>query len=162
MSIARRLAHDLGVYYKLDVDIVLETEMVLPSLSPGRRRTLAESESGNIVIIGNPSGRYIRQCLEKGKTAFSIADRQDGPPVLQLRGETLNDSTQGIHIYDFLSRSFIIAKTTRRYHVHTSTRKFSIVHNAVHNRTRPIRPGASRASLPYSHWAGSGGLDGNR
>ncbi|KAI9466043.1 hypothetical protein BJY52DRAFT_1112744 [Lactarius psammicola] len=90
MSIARRLAHDLGVYYKLDADIVLETEMGLS------RRTLAESESGNIVVIGSPSGRYIRRCLEKGKTAFSIADRQDGPPVLQLRGETLNDSTQGI------------------------------------------------------------------
>ncbi len=98
MSIARRLAHDLGVYYKMDADIVLEMEMALP-LSPG---TLTDSESGNIIVIGSPNGRYIRQCLEKGKTAFSIADRQDHPPVLQLRGEPLNDSSQGIHI--FLSR----------------------------------------------------------
>lgn len=94
MSIARRLAHDLGVYYKLDADIVLDTEMVLPS--PDSTTTFTEPEVGNIVVIGNPSGRYIRQCLEKGKTAFSIADRQDGPPLLQLKGETLNDSSQGI------------------------------------------------------------------
>ncbi|KAH9004981.1 hypothetical protein EDB86DRAFT_3037142 [Lactarius hatsudake] len=96
MSVARRLAHDLGVYYKLDADIVLETDVMVPSPSPGSRRTLGESGSGNIVVIGSPSGRYIRQCLEKGKTAFSIADRQKGPSVLQLRGETLNDPSQGI------------------------------------------------------------------
>ncbi|KAI9446617.1 hypothetical protein H4582DRAFT_2069921 [Lactarius indigo] len=98
MSVAQRLAHDLGVYYKLDANVVLETEAIVPSPSLGSRgsRTLAESESGNIVVIGNPSGRYIRQCLDKGKTAFSIADRQDGPPVLQIRGETLNDPSQGI------------------------------------------------------------------
>ncbi|KAH9079250.1 hypothetical protein EDB83DRAFT_2513796 [Lactarius deliciosus] len=95
MSVARRLVHDLGVYYKLDADIVLETDVMVPSPSPGRR-TLGESGSGNIVVIGSPSGRYIRQCLEKGKTAFSIADRQKGPSVLQLRGETLNDPSQGI------------------------------------------------------------------
>lgn len=94
VSIARRLAHDLGVYYKLDADIVLDTEMVLPF--PDSTTTITEPESGNIIVIGNPDGRYIRQCLEKGETVFSIADRQDGPPLLQLRGETLNDSSQGI------------------------------------------------------------------
>ena len=94
MSVARRLAHDLGVYFKLDADIVLDTEMALPS--PSSTRTFGESESGNIIVIGNSSGRYIRQCLEKGKSAFSIVHRQGGPPLLQLRGETLNDSSQGI------------------------------------------------------------------
>jgi hypothetical protein len=158
MSIARRLAHDLGVYYKLDADIVLDTEMVLSS--QGSTTTLTEPESGNIVVIGNPSGQYIRQCLEKGKTAFSIADRQDGPPLLQLRGETLNDSSQGI-LY-LLTWPFVIVNTTRRYPIHTSSRKLAIVYNAVHHRTRPIGSGAGRASLPYSHWAGSGGLDGDR
>ena len=99
MSIARRLAHDLGVYFKVDADIVLDTEGALPS--PG----VAKEETGNIVVIGNPSGRYIRQCLEKGKTAFSIADRQDGPPVLQLRGETLDDPSQGISRLSMTGRS---------------------------------------------------------
>ena len=99
MSIARRLAHDLGVYYKLDADIVLDTELALSS--PNSISTLVESESGNIVVVGNPSGRYIRQCLGKEKTAFSITDGQDGSPVLQLRGETLNDSTQGMIIIYF-------------------------------------------------------------
>jgi hypothetical protein len=158
MSIAQRLAHDLGVYYKLNADIVLDTEMVLPS--PDSTATLTELGSGNIIVIGNPSGRYIRQCLEKGKTAFGIADRQDGPPLLQLRGETLNDSSQGI-LY-LLTWSFVIVNTTRRYPIHTSTRKLTIIYNAVHRRTRPIGSGAGRASLSYSHWAGSGGLDGDR
>lgn len=94
MSIARRLAHDLGMYYKLDADIVLDAEMVLSSLDSTTAHT--EPEPGNIIVIGNPSGRYIRQCLEKGETAFSIVDRQVGPPLLQLRGETLNDLSQGI------------------------------------------------------------------
>lgn len=147
------------MYYKLDADIVLDTEMVLSS--PDSATTFTEPEVGNIVVIGNPSGQYIRQCLEKGKTAFSIEDRQDGgPPLLQLRGETLNDSSQGI-LY-LLTWSFIILNTTRRYPIHTSTRKLAIVYNAVHHRTRPIGSGAGRASLPYSHWVGSGRLDGDR
>ena len=82
------------MYYKLDADIVLDAEMVLSSLDSTTAHT--EPEPGNIIVIGNPSGRYIRQCLEKGETAFSIVDRQVGPPLLQLRGETLNDLSQGI------------------------------------------------------------------
>jgi hypothetical protein len=97
MSIARRLAHDLGVYYKLDADIVLDGEMVLPP--PDSTTTHTEPEPGNIIVIGNPSGRYIRQCLEKGETVFSIVDRQDGTPLLQFRGETLNDLSQGIFYF---------------------------------------------------------------
>lgn len=85
LSTAQRLANDLFVYHKLDADIVFETEL-LDSTHPG---------TGNIVVIGSPSGRYIRQCLAKRKTAFTIADGECGSPVLQLRGQTLGSPFQG-------------------------------------------------------------------
>ncbi|KAF8503727.1 hypothetical protein F5888DRAFT_1864250, partial [Russula emetica] len=89
-SIARRLANDLLTYFKLDADIVPETEM-------GVLETETEIENeGNIVVIGGPSGQYIRRCLAKRRTAFSIADQEKGPPVLQLNGEPLNGTSQGI------------------------------------------------------------------
>jgi hypothetical protein len=154
MSIARRLAHDLGVYYKLDADIVLDTERVLPS--PGSRRTVSESESGNIIVIGNPSGRYIRQCLRKGKTAFSIADRQDGPPVLQLRGETLNDSTQGIF---FLSRDIhyreIPLAGIMFTHPHESSPSSTLLFIIAHDRSgleRAARLFPTRTGLALADW----------
>jgi len=137
MSIARRLAHDLGVYYKLDADIVLDTEMVLPS--PGSTTTLAEPESGNIVVIGNPSGRYIRQCLEKGKTAFGIVDKQDGPPLLQLGGETLNDSSQGIMFT----------------HPHGSSQSSTMLFIIAHDRSgleRAARLFPTRTGLALADW----------
>lgn len=124
MSIARRLAHDLGVYYKLDADIVLDTEMVLPS--PDSTATITEPELGNIVVISSPSGRYIRECLDKGKTAFSIVDQQDGgPPLLQLRGETLNESSQGI---------LFLLNMVIRYLEHRSQVSYSHIHTEARHR----------------------------
>jgi len=55
--------------------------------------------TGNIVVIGGPGGPYIRRCLAKRRTAFSIADQEKGPPVLQLRGEPLNGISQGNNQY---------------------------------------------------------------
>ena len=112
MSIARRLANDLLTYFKLDADIVPETEMeeVLETeiseneghdtvtYAGTRTRTgtgTGTAGTGNIVVIGGPSGRYIRRCLAKQRTAFSISDQEKGPPVLQLRGEPLNGISQG-------------------------------------------------------------------
>ena len=88
MSIARRLANDLFIYFKLDADIVHETEVL-----ETRGDDLAGT--GNIVVIGSPSGQYIRRCLAKERTAFSIVERESGPPVLQLRGETLSGPSKG-------------------------------------------------------------------
>ena len=88
LSAAQRLANDLFVYHKLDADIILETELL-------DTRGGTHPGTGNIVVIGSPSGRYIRQCLAKRRTAFSIADREGGSPVLQLRGQTLGGPFQG-------------------------------------------------------------------
>jgi len=85
MSVARRLANDLFTYFKLDADIVHETEV----------GDDAHAGTGNIVVIGSPSGQYIRRCLEKGRTAFTVAEKESGPPVLQLKGETLSGLSQG-------------------------------------------------------------------
>ena len=103
MSIARRLANDLLTYFKLDADIVPETEVeeVLETDIGNEDDTVTYAGTGtgkgtgNIVVIGGPSGRYVRRCLAKRKTAFSIADQEKGPPVLQLRGEPLNGISQG-------------------------------------------------------------------
>lgn len=104
MSIARRLANDLLTYFKLDADIVPETEMEVLETeikSEGVTATYAGTGAGtgtgtgNVVVIGGPSGQYIRRCLAKRRTAFSVADQENGPPVLQLRGEPLNGISQG-------------------------------------------------------------------
>jgi hypothetical protein len=81
MSIARRLANDLFTYFRLDADIVHEREIV-------EAKGDAPAGTGNIVVIGSPSSNYIRLCLAKGRTAFTIPE--SGPPVLQLKGETLS------------------------------------------------------------------------
>jgi hypothetical protein len=88
LSTAQRLANDLFVYHKLDADIVFETELL-------DSRGETHPGTGNIVVIGSPSGRYIRQCLAKRRTAFTIADGEGGSPVLQLRGQTLGGPFQG-------------------------------------------------------------------
>ena len=85
---AQRLANDLLVYHKFDAEIVLETEYV-------ETRGVTRTDIGNIIVIGSPSGQYIRRCLTKRRTAFSIEDGDDGSPVLQLRGQTLRGLSQG-------------------------------------------------------------------
>jgi hypothetical protein len=90
-SIARRLANDLFTYLKLDADIVHETEIIEGPHS----NTHALAGTGNVVVIGSPSGQYIRRCLAKGRTAFTIAGKESGSPVLQLNGETLSGLSQG-------------------------------------------------------------------
>lgn len=111
MSIARRLANDLLTYFKLDADIVPDAEMeevletdienegdavtVTYAGTGAGAGTATGKGTGNIVVIGGPSDRYIRRCLAKRRTAFSIADQENGPPVLQLKGEPLNGISQG-------------------------------------------------------------------
>ena len=92
MSIARRLANDLFTYFKLDADIVHETEILeVVQYDDAHART----GSGNVVVIGSPTGQYIRRCLGKGRTAFTIVESESSPPVLQLKGETLSGLSQG-------------------------------------------------------------------
>jgi hypothetical protein len=88
LSTAQRLANDLFVYHKLDAEIVLETEYL-------ETQGVTRPGIGNIIVIGGPSGQYIRQCLTKRRTAFSIEVGEDGSPVLQLRGQKLGGSSQG-------------------------------------------------------------------
>ncbi|KAI0005870.1 hypothetical protein BJV74DRAFT_761059, partial [Russula compacta] len=108
MSIARRLANDLFTYFKLDADIVHETEVL-------ETRGDDLSGTGNIVVIGSPSGQYIRRRLAKRRTAFSIVERESGPPVLQLGAEILSGPSKGImftHPHEsspFSTMLFIIA-----------------------------------------------------
>jgi hypothetical protein len=91
MSIARRLANDLFTYFKLDADIVHEMEILEAQCEDAHAR----AGTGNIVVIGSPSGQYIRRCLAKGMTAFTIVESESSPPVLQLKGETLSGLSQG-------------------------------------------------------------------
>jgi len=120
MLIARRLANDLLTYFKLDADIIPEAEMAdlettTTTVTRGDTGTYAGTGTGNIVVIGGPSGQYIRRCLTQRRTAFSIGDQERGPPVLQLNGEPLNGLSQGIiftHPHESSSSStmlFIIA-----------------------------------------------------
>jgi hypothetical protein len=126
-SIARRLADDLLTYFKLDADIVPEAELL-----ESQGDTYAGT--GNIVVIGDPGGQYIRRCLAKQRTAFTIADQENGLPVLQLRGEPLNGLSKG-NIMQKHEFGFVIHHgSVCRYHVHTSTRILFRLHNAVHNR----------------------------
>ncbi|KAI0273854.1 hypothetical protein BC834DRAFT_815835 [Gloeopeniophorella convolvens] len=89
MSIALRLAHDLWMYFKLDSEIVSEFD-ILADRDPVLARGC------NVVVIGTPGGLYVRQCLARGTTTFKVADREDGLPVLQLNGESLDGLSQGV------------------------------------------------------------------
>lgn len=123
-SIAQRLANDLLTYFMLDTDIMPETEALETQSDTG-------AGTGNIVVIGDPSGQYIRRCLAEQRTAFTVADQENGPPVLQLRGEPLNKLSQGNIMQ---SRAGFVHHTSHRCHVHASTRILSLLHNVVHNR----------------------------
>jgi hypothetical protein len=126
ISIARRLANDLLTYFKLEADIVPETEVL-------ETQGDTYAGTGNIVVIGSPGDQYIRRCLAKRRTAFTVADQENGPPVLQLRGEPLNGLSQGNIQQKYESDSFH-HRSACRYHVHTSTRIISLLHNVVHSR----------------------------
>jgi hypothetical protein len=127
-SIARRLANDLFTYLKLDADIVHETEIIV-----GPQSNTNALGTGNIVVIGSPSGQYIRQCLAKGMTTFTIAEKESGSPVLQLNGETLSGLSQGNLFAKQSTNGLVHHLSNYRYHVHTSTRIFSLLHDAIHD-----------------------------
>ncbi len=130
ISIARRLANDLLTYFKLDADIVPESEMedleTTTTTTETRGTSYAGTGTGNIVVIGGPSGQYIRRCLTQRRTAFSIADQENGPPVLQLNGEPLNGLSQGKIIVpskkewiSFHHKYFLFGKVSYS-HIHTN------------------------------------------
>jgi len=157
MSIARRLANDLFTYFKLDADIVHETEILEARCDDAHART----GTGNIVVIGSPGGQYIRRCLAKRRSAFTIAESESGLPVLQLKGETLSGPSQG-NLLQGKGGLVYIADLFCRNYVHTSTQIFTFLHDALHNRARPIRLGTSRPSLPSTHRDGPSRLAGYR
>jgi len=143
MSIARRLANDLLTYFRLDADIVPETEMEEEVLETDIENegdtTVNYAGTGNVVVIGGPSGRYIRRCLAKRRTAFSIADQEKGPPVLQLRGEPLNGISQGIMF-------------THPHESSPSSRMLFIIANDQSGLERAVRLFPIRTGLALADW----------
>jgi hypothetical protein len=151
VSIARRLANDLLTYFKLDADIVPETEVL-------ETQGDTHAGAGNIVVIGGPGGQYIRRCLAKRRTAFTIADQENGPPELQLRGEPLNGLSQG-NIMQCKAESdlFIIGLLTGIMFTHphesspSSTMLFIIAHDQS-GLERAVRLFPTRTGLALADW----------
>jgi len=99
LSIARRLANDLSTYFKMDADIIFDTETEPLDLD-GPTRGFdghALQNVGNVIVIGRPTGRYILWQLQNRRHVFSVTapDKGDDIPVLQFKRETLCGSSQG-------------------------------------------------------------------
>ena len=91
LSVAHRIAHDLDVYHKLDAEIVADGAAL-------QRLGAGELGPGNVVVVGMggsgdaaSEGRFARQVLGLGKTAFGM----DDGAVLTLRGQRLDEPSQG-------------------------------------------------------------------
>ncbi|ETW85653.1 hypothetical protein HETIRDRAFT_150141 [Heterobasidion irregulare TC 32-1] len=91
LSVAHRLAHDLDVYHKLDAEIVADGAAL-------QRLGAGELGPGNVVVVGMggsgdaaAEGRFARQVLGLGKTAFGM----DDGAMLTLRGQRLDEPSQG-------------------------------------------------------------------
>ena len=150
MSIARRLANDLLTYFKLDADIVPETDVL-------EAQGDTSAGTGNIVVIGSPGGQYIRRCLAKRRTAFTIADQENGPPVLQLRGEPLNGLSQGNIYQRHESDSFIIGLPagimfTHPHESSPSSTMLFIIANDQSGLERAVRLFPIRTGLALADW----------
>ena len=83
MSLALRLSHDLLLYHRLDVRIILESDALRVMGTNG-------FPSGNIVYIGHPSTTFVRTNLDKKETSFEMRNSS-----LALSGHILDDSSIG-------------------------------------------------------------------
>ncbi|KAI0295492.1 hypothetical protein BC826DRAFT_1104235 [Russula brevipes] len=128
MSVARRLATDLLAYFKLDADIVHETE-----LGDGDTRA--------------GTGQRCRHWQSQWPVHTSMpGEEEDGVHHLGQGKWSARTAAEGRDIEWRIPG----------YHVHTSTRIFSFRHDAVHNCARPVGLGTSCASLPDPYRIGSG------
>jgi hypothetical protein len=71
-----RIAHDLNLYHKLDVDIITDSVAV-------QRLQNTNLGAGNLVVVGSPRDQFAGEILKEGKTPFHV---QDGS--LSFRGES--------------------------------------------------------------------------
>ncbi|OCH95283.1 hypothetical protein OBBRIDRAFT_720837 [Obba rivulosa] len=88
LSAALRLAHNLNVYHKLDVEIVGDTEAV---------RDLQDgwSKPGNIVILDDGQGGFFQALLDVRRTPIEITHQ-----TLRLNGRNLNSpSTSALFLH---------------------------------------------------------------
>jgi hypothetical protein len=97
MSIARRLANDLSTYFKMDADIVSDSEPLDLDGPAWGFDGQSPQNVGNVIVIGRPTGRYILWHLQNRRHVFSVTvpDKDDDLPVLQFRGKALSGSSQG-------------------------------------------------------------------
>jgi len=101
LSIALRIAHDLGVYHRLDAAIVQGSEI----------RSSWESgvlQPGNLIVIGRPNSSFAAWLIAQNKTPFT--SDEDG---LSLNGYRLKNPDLGVvflhpHIHPDSSVLFVL------------------------------------------------------
>ena len=67
LSVAKRLAHDLDVYHKLDAEVIYASEA-------SERLQRASLGQGNVVVLGGSDNTFGRALLHGDKTAFSFSE----------------------------------------------------------------------------------------
>ncbi|KAI0807549.1 hypothetical protein C8Q74DRAFT_1363040 [Fomes fomentarius] len=83
LSAALRIAHNLNVYHKLDVDIITDDEAI-QRLHDGTLGT------GNLLVLANGAlGEFAKLLLSEGRTAFGVRDG-----FLELRGRLIDGPSQ--------------------------------------------------------------------
>ncbi|KAI0028355.1 hypothetical protein K488DRAFT_89825 [Vararia minispora EC-137] len=83
LSSASRIAHGLQMFYKLDSEIVFESDHSM--------------RTGNIIAIGTRSSAFVRRALGRYNGVFEFGDSIDGPR-LQFRGESMNPEDGAIFL----------------------------------------------------------------
>ena len=163
MSLALRLSHDLLLYHRLDVQIILESDAL------GMMETNS-FPSGNIIYIGHPSATFVHTNLNKKETSFEIRNSS-----LVLCGHVLDDPSIGnvpscACMVDIVCKPYYPAAVFLHPHPQDSERKKSIMLFMLVNSTTaleragrlfPIRTGIATPSwVVSSHLADKFGAAG--
>lgn len=147
LSIATRLAHDLDLYFKLDAEVISDSEAI-ERLDAG---TIGESK-GNIVFIGlTGEGEFAKRILSEGKTVFSI-DTAAEKPSLKLNGDTVQGPSKGMQVqFSPKFRACTNVIPIFRCPVPTSPPNHPRSLHPIHVRNGYLRPRKDLPALPNPH-----------
>ncbi|KDQ60583.1 hypothetical protein JAAARDRAFT_76873 [Jaapia argillacea MUCL 33604] len=106
LSVALRVAHDLALFHKLDVDILSDSEI----MEKVRGDALG---GGNVIVIGQPGTAFMAHCL-KNHASFELDGR-----TLRLQGHSLNEGDLGQYLNANAEDSVGLERAARAFPIRT-------------------------------------------
>ncbi|THH31747.1 hypothetical protein EUX98_g2437 [Antrodiella citrinella] len=87
LSVAKRIAHDLNLYHKLDTDVLYASEA-------SARLQQGSLGPGNVVVVGGSTNSLAKALLLQHKTPFSLSAN-----ILTLNGEVVDKSAAALFLH---------------------------------------------------------------